>query len=289
VRLRNRLSGPDEGNLHACVQIVILRRGVQLPRPPGPAARPAHLRRQAMTFKRFAFRRPTRRRLWIYTAGAAACLGVLALAADRATAWQVEDRAAGAFRAATGSASAPSVHVSGFPVITQVIAGRLGHVEVTAAELPATGSRPIPITALNLNLYGLRSYGQSNAARADTAQASAFISYADLSNALGPQITEDRQAGRIDATATVPLLGQVAVGARLAVDGADSIAFEDLSTHGDLPPGADGLIRQVLSQPIQLRGVPRGLRLVSVAADATGVHAQFTGTDVDFTTYSTSD
>jgi hypothetical protein len=168
------------------------------------------------------------------------------------------------------------------------MSGQLRHVEVTADDLPASGTRPVPITTLHLNLCGLRSYGQSHAARADTAQASAFISYADLSSALGLQITEDRRPGRVDATATVPLLGAVTVGARLAADGANAIAFQDLSTQGDLPPGADALIRQVLAQPLQLQGVPRGLRLVGVSVDGTGVNAQFTGSDVDFTTYGTS-
>jgi hypothetical protein len=244
---------------------------------------------QAMTLNRFGFRLPTRRRIWIYGGAAVACLGVVAFAADRATAWQVQDKAAAAFQAATGSSSAPSVHVSGFPVITQVMSGRLTHVEVTADELPASGTRPIPITTLQLNLYGLRSYGQSHAAQADTAQASAFISYADLSNALGLQISEDPQPGRIDASATVPLLGQVTVGARLVADGTNAIAFQDLSTQGNLPSGADQLVRQVLAQPIQLQGVPRGLKLTAVSVTAAGVNAQFTGSDVDFTTYGTSD
>ena len=224
--------------------------------------------------------------VWRYAAAAVVVLTLLAGVADRVTAHEVEHATASAFQSATGSASAPSVRITGFPVLTQVVSGRLDHVEMTADEIPASGDRPLPVTTLQLDLYGLRAYGQAHSARADSARAAAFISYADLTNALGVPVAEDSQAGRVAATASVPLIGQVGVSARIVPMSGNAIAFKDQRTEGNLPPGAASAITKALAQPLHLQGVPKGLTLTGISADSTGLHAEFTGRDVVFTTSS---
>lgn len=159
---------------------------------------------------------------------------------------------------------------------------------MSADEIPAAGSHPVPITNLRLAMDGVHAYSRSQTATADIAHASAFLSYSDLSQALGLAVSADPQAGRIDASAGLPLVGQVTVSAKVAVSGTHSITFQNPEVQGDLPTGADSAIIQALKQPIVLQGLPSGLSLTSVATDGTGVHAELAGTDVTFKTYADS-
>ena len=233
----------------------------------------------------FRLPRPRKRlRTWLLAATFAG-VGLAGIGADRLTAVWIERQTAAAFQSATGTAGTPSARVSGFPILSQVLSGRLNHVDLTAAEIPATDLHPVAITSLHMAMDGVRAYDQSRSATAEIVHASAFLSYADLSRSLGLAIAADSQAGRVDATAVVPLLGEVAVSFRVSVAGADSIAFEDPQVKGDLPPGAATAITKALKQPVELKALPRGLSLVGVTSDGSGVHAQLAGSGVTFTTY----
>lgn len=222
-------------------------------------------------------------RTWRYAAFGLLCSVAAAGCADRLTTAWVEHRTSEAFQQATGAAGAPSVHVAGLPVLTQVLSGRLAHVDLSSGEIPASGSRPVPITRLNLHLNGLRAYDNARAARVSRVQGTAFLSYSDLSGALGLQITPDRDPGRVDATADVPLLGQVTVSAGLTVAGPTSIAFRDPRIVGDLPPGTASMATEALEQPLTLRNLPRGLSLEGLTTNASGVNVNLAGRDVTFT------
>ncbi len=203
--------------------------------------------------------------------------------ADRLTDAWVEHRTAEAFQEATGAAGPTSVHVGGIPVLTQVLSGQLAHVDLSSGEIPASGSRPVPITGLSLHLNGLRAYGNAQAAHVDSVRGTASLSYRDLSDSLGLQIRPDRDPGRVDATADVPLLGQVTVSAELAVAGPTGIAFRDPRVVGDLPPGVASMVTRALEQPLTLRNLPQGLKLQGLTTDASGVNVDLTGRDVTFT------
>ncbi|MGI5380376.1 DUF2993 domain-containing protein [Streptomyces sp. CA-251387] len=224
-----------------------------------------------------------RRRLIIAVASVAALL-IGAVAVDRIAAARAESRTAEAFQDGMGTADRPSVHVRGFPVLTQLAEGRLDHVDLTAQDIPAGGTtRPLPVTRLTVGMDGLKTSGSADEAHADSVTATAFLSYADVSSALGVQVSQGDESGRVDATASLPLVGDVTVSAAVSAASGNRIAFTDVrAEQGELLPPLKSLLDKALDQPIPLRNIPEGLRLRSVTTTEDGIDARFTGRSVTF-------
>ncbi|MFC8363897.1 DUF2993 domain-containing protein [Streptomyces griseorubiginosus] len=225
----------------------------------------------------------TRRRMIIATVSLAALL-VGGVAVDRIAAARAESRTAEAFQDGMGTAERPFVHVSGFPVLTQLAAGSLGHVDLTAHDIPADGTtRPLPVTKLTVGMDGLKTSGSADEAHADSVTATAFLSYADMSSALGVQVSQGDKPGRVDATASLPLVGDVTVSAAVSAASGNRIAFTDVrAEQGELLPPLKSLLDKVLNEPVALRNVPEGLHLRSVSTTEDGIDARFTGRSVAF-------
>ncbi|MFI1709125.1 DUF2993 domain-containing protein [Streptomyces griseoruber] len=198
---------------------------------------------------------------------------------DRVAAGRAESRTAEAFQQGMGTPKRPSVAVRGFPVLTEPASGTLRHVDITAHDIPARGtSRTLPVTRLTVELDDLRTSGNADQANARAVDARAFLSYEDLSDALGLQISQDTEPGRVKARVVLPSSGEVAVSMAVSVLSDNCIAFTDVRI-------AQG---KVLAQPVVLRSIPQGLHLRSVAVTATGLDARFTGDKVTFQPYTSS-
>jgi hypothetical protein len=225
----------------------------------------------------------TRRRMIIAAASLVALL-VGGVAVDRIAAVRAESRTAKAFQDGMGTADRPSVHVRGFPVLNQLAAGSLDHVDLTAHDIPSDGTtRPLPVTKLTVGMEGLKTSGDADEAHADSVTATAFLSYADVSSALGVQVSQGDDSGRVDATVSLPLVGDVTVSAAVSAAGGNSIAFTDVrAEQGELLPPLKSLLDRALDEPIPLRNVPEGLRLRSVTTSEDGIDARFTGRSVTF-------
>ncbi|MFD8380464.1 DUF2993 domain-containing protein [Streptomyces sp. NPDC059679] len=232
---------------------------------------------------------PARRRKVIAVASLAALL-IGGVVVDRAAAARAESRTAKAFQEGMGTPERPSVHVSGFPVLTQLARGSLRHVDVTAHDLPARGTaRPLPVAKLTVGLDGLKTSGSADDAHTRSVEATALLSYEDVSNALGLDVSADDEPGRIDATVSLPLTGEVTVSAAVSAAVGNRIAFTDVRvTRGELIPPAKALLDRALREPIPLRNIPEGLRLRSVTATESGISARFTGKAVTFRPGATS-
>ncbi|WP_432087939.1 LmeA family phospholipid-binding protein [Streptomyces sp. bgisy095] len=231
--------------------------------------------------------RPPRRSARRGAAVLAACLltvGATALVVDRVAASRVESRTAEAFQQGMGTPARPSVEVRGFPVLPQLSSGTLRHVDITARDIPARGSdRPVPVTRLTVGLDELRTSGDADQVHARAVDATAFLSYEDLSDALGLAIEGDGETGRVRARLALPLSGEVTVSTAVAAVSGNRVAFTDYSvTQGELPAAGRVLLAKLLAEPIQLRNVPEGLLLRSVTAEAGGLNAHFTGDTVTF-------
>ena len=228
---------------------------------------------------------PTRtgRRMIIAAASLVALL-VGGVSVDRIAAARAESRTAKAFQDGMGTADRPSVHVRGFPVLNQLAADRLDHVDLTAHDIPAGGTtRPFPVTKLTVGMDGLKTSGSADEAHADGVTASAFLSYADVSSALGVQVSQGDESGRVNATASLPLVGDVTVSAAVSAAGGNRIAFTDVrAEQGELLPPLKSLLDKALDEPIPLQNVPEGLRLRSVTTSEDGIDARFTGRSVTF-------
>ncbi|MFC9061074.1 DUF2993 domain-containing protein [Streptomyces sp. NPDC057074] len=235
----------------------------------------------------FASIRPPRRRVSRRAAILATCLftvGATAGIVDRVAASRVESRTAEAFQKGMGTPERPSVEVRDFPVLTQLASGTLRHVDITAEDIPARGnSRPLPVTRLTVGLDDLQTSSDADQAQAQSVDATAFLSYEDLSDALGLEIEGDSEPGRVRAQIVLPLSGEVAVSTAVAAVSANRIAFTDFSvTQGQLPAAGQALLTKLFAEPVQLRNIPEGLHLRSVTVAPSGLNAHFTGDTVTF-------
>lgn len=200
---------------------------------------------------------PWRRRR-IIAAASLTTLLVGAVAVDRVAAARAESRTAKAFQEGMETPEQPSVHVSGFPVLTQLAEGSLRHVDITAHDIPASGtSRPLPVTKLTVGLDGLRTSGSADEAHARSVEAIAFLPYEDMSNALVLDVSPGDEPGRVDAKVRLPLGGEVTVSAAVSAASGNRIAFTDARvTQGELTPPAKALLDTALREPVPLQNVP---------------------------------
>jgi len=151
-------------------------------------------------------------------------------------------------------------------------------------DIPAGGTtRPLPVTKLTVGMDGLKTSARADEAHADGVTATAFLSYADVSSALGVQVSQGDESGRGNATASPPHVGDVTVSAAVSAAGGNRIAFTDVrAEQGELLPPLKSLLDKALDEPIPLQNVPEGLRLRSVTTSEDGIDARFTGRSVTF-------
>ncbi|MGQ4384794.1 LmeA family phospholipid-binding protein [Streptomyces sp. SAS_270] len=225
-----------------------------------------------------------RRRRRIVAAASLVALLVGTVVVDRVAAARAQSRTAEAFQEGMGTPERPSVHVSGFPVLTQLARGSLRHVDITAHDIPASGTaRPLPVTTLTVGIDGLKTSGSAEEAHARSVAATAFLSYEDVSKALGLKVSQGDGPGRIDVRVSLPLVGDVSVSTVVSAAGGNRIAFTDVrATQGELIPPVEALLDKALEEPLPLRNIPQGLQLRSVATTGKGINARFTGEQVTF-------
>lgn len=200
-----------------------------------------------------------RRRRTIVAAASLAVILVGAVVVDRIAAAGAASRTAEAFQKGMGTSRRPDVHVGGFPVLTQLAAGSLRHVEITAHDIPARGTaRPLPVTRLVVGVNGLKTSGSAEEAHARSVEATAFLSYDDLSSTLGLGISQGGRAGLVDATVSLPLGGDVTVSAAISAAGGNRIAFSGIRVTQGVDPSRRRAARQGPVEAHPAREHPRG-------------------------------
>lgn len=219
-------------------------------------------------------------------------LGGLFVAADRIAVSVAESKAAERTRQSQGLSAKPEVSIKGFPFLTQVAAGRLDEVRVTARGLQADdGKDKIRIDRLTADLHGVRLSDGYRRAVADTAGGTVLITYADLSAAAPHGVSVAYGGPAQDGTARVKVTGAVAlpvigtvrrsVISEVRVRGGDTVTLHARSVPGaEAFPGLEKLIRQKIDFTGTVAGLPRGIALDSVTATPDGITVAVTGTDV---------
>lgn len=208
-------------------------------------------------------------------------VGVLAggaVVADRVLHAQTEDRLATDLREQIpGLEVEPDVTVGGFPFLTQVLAGELDRVDVTAPEATVEG---LLLEDVDVRLEGVSTERPHTAAGA---RMTAFTSLESMAAALDLPLDLAIDGDHLVASAEVlgmpleVLLLPEAGGDEVLVDvdalrlGAGTVSIADL-------PGAFGDQLQGLSFPIE--GLPEGLELTDVTLEADGARLLAEGTDV---------
>jgi len=231
-------------------------------------------------------RRPRRiRRRGRVLIAALAAIPLLGLGSDYGVRVYAESQTAQAFQDATGAATAPEVHIRGFPFLTQIARGTLDQVDISAKQIPAGTDSPVPISKLDAHMTKLKRSSDANTAHAGSATATAFISYQDLTSALGLDVKEGSAPGQITATLSVPLAGDISVNAELTKGGPTTIAFKVLGISADnLPESLRNSINKTFQKKIPLQNLPQGLTLDRISTESSGISVKLSGHDVTFKT-----
>lgn len=226
---------------------------------------------------------------WRVVVPALAAIPLLAVGLDCAARVFAESQTADAFQRATGVSTSPHVRIGGTPVLTQMARGTLDRVDISAEHIPAGADSPVPVSDLDVHMTKVRKNSDANAAHAGSATATAFVSYQDLSDALGIEVKAGSAPGHITASVMAPMVGEFTVNARVVKGGPASIAFKDVSVASDqLPASAGDLLSRVFDRDIPLDNIPKGLTLDRISTGSTGLTVELSGRDVTFKTSGSS-
>ncbi|MDF9814722.1 DUF2993 domain-containing protein [Streptomyces sp. SPB162] len=220
-------------------------------------------------------------------------LGGLFVAADRIAVSVAEDKAAERAQTTQGLSSKPDISIKGFPFLTQVASDKLDDVKITAHDIQAgTGGERLRIDSFTADLRGVNLSDNYQRAVADTADGSAFITYADLTAAAPPGVTvayggagKDGK-GKVKVTGSVtdvPLLGTVkkSVTSVVSVEKGNTVRLHaDMIPGVDSIPGLDKLIRNKIDFTRSLAGLPAGITVQSVVTTPSGISVAASGTNV---------
>ncbi|MGZ4604632.1 MAG: LmeA family phospholipid-binding protein [Blastococcus sp.] len=185
----------------------------------------------------------------------------------------------------------PSVVISGFPFLTQAMAGSYDDVRIslTAAELgqPAGTKAAVDLHGVQVPLSEVLS-GSVRKVPVGRIDGTATLSYALLSSKLGPSTRLTREGNGLRVTRTVELLGQQVP---LTAVGKVTLEGNDLVVHVSRAAGAGvnvpALLLDRAAGLLDLRytvpPLPFGLKLTSVTPAAGGVDVRVEASDAVLT------
>ena len=203
----------------------------------------------------------------------------IGVAADRVAVNVAESQVSTRLGASSGLHGAPAVDITGFPFLTQAVAGRYDDVRIslTAAQLgqPAGTRADVSLHGVHVPLSSVLS-GSVRTVPVDRIDGTATLSYALLSARLGPGTTLVREGNGLRITRTVDVLGQ---SFPLTAVGTVTLSGRDIVLHVTKAAGVGVQVPSfVLDRAAGLLGLryavpalPLGLTLTSVRPAAAGV------------------
>jgi DUF2993 family protein len=209
---------------------------------------------------------------------------------DRVAARVVAQRIAARIRTSQDLSATPSVVISGFPFLTQVIGGRYEAVSVTARDVRREDLR---LSRVHVTLHGLRlplrdvTNGSVREIPVQRGSAAVSVTYADLNAYLVPRhlsVAPDGGALRVTGRVQVPIVGQVSLSAplRISTDG-DGVTLVPEVVHslaGALPASVRSAAVDLLTVRLSLRDLPFGVRLDSAHVGADGLAIEASASDI---------
>ncbi len=203
----------------------------------------------------------------------------LAFGADRVAVGIAEDSVGRELAARGGLQGQPGVDITGFPFLTQALAGRYDDVRISlsADQLgqPEGTRADVSLRGVQVPLSSVLS-GSVQQIPVERIEGTATLSYALLATQLGPDTTLRREGDQLRITRTVELLGRqvpLTAAGRVTVEG-DEVVIDVGTAEGagvELP----GFLVQQAGPLLDLRypvpALPFGLRLTGVTPGADGV------------------
>jgi hypothetical protein len=213
-------------------------------------------------------------------------LGLL-FAADRVAVGVAENQVATQVEQKGGLQGTPAVDITGFPFLTQAVAGHYDDVRIslTAAELGQPDG-----TRADIALHGVRvplSAALSGSVRevpVERIDGTATLSYALLSAQLGSDTKLEREGSGLRVTRTVELLGQtvpLTATGKVTLDGNDLVVdVQQVSGAGvDVPGWLLSRATDLLDLRYTVPTLPFGLQLTGVTPADDGVDLALKATD----------
>jgi hypothetical protein len=222
---------------------------------------------------------PRRRRRWVrrlvITLG---ILLVLLVAADRVGVVVAQNVAATQVQKEQNLPQKPGISIKGFPFLTQVASRDFNHIAVDIHGLESTG---VPITDLHADLYGVHVDSGFNGGTADTVNATAQLSYSDISTAVNKQIGQgfgqvtvsEGSPGQLKASYSI---AGISVSASVAITVGPNNTINVKSGQVQTPlSGLINLGNTSFSTSFSLGNLPFGIKLdgIQIAKDYVGVTA----------------
>lgn len=221
------------------------------------------------------------------TVGLVVLLALL-LVADRVGASLASNAVAAEVQSSTRLSSEPEVEVTGFPFLTQALAGRYDRVEVGATDVPAgdlvLSRLDTTLTGVQLPLSDALS-GSVDRVPVEGVRARALVGYSELARRAGDrQLTVAPAGDRVRVTGSVEVLGRTlsatAVSRVEVVEGDLVVTAEAYEVGSET---ADDLLTRALGDRLDLRipvtGLPYGLQVSGVEIEPAGVVVLATASD----------
>lgn len=208
---------------------------------------------------------------------------------DRYAERRAERETAAELQRQLGTATPPAVDIEGRPFLTQVVARSVGTVRVVADDIPAAGDGGLPVAHADLLLTDVSTTDWFATMTVSHAEGTARIDYAALQSVAGAPLTYVGN-GRVQFVTTTEVVGrqiraEVTGRPQLDVEGqVITLADPEIDVAGVELPGftADALLR-ALVRPIQVSGIPFGLRLTSIDPQDSGIYAGVAGDAIPVT------
>ena len=211
----------------------------------------------------------------------------LAVIADRVAVGIAEDRVAQELAAQGGLQGTPEVDVTGFPFLTQAVAGRYDDVRISlsADQLgqPEGTRADVALRGVRVPLGSVLS-GSVQQVPIDRIDGTATLSYDLLAAQLGGDTTLRREGDGLRITKTVELLGQtipLTAAGTVSLDGNDLVVDVENATGAgvDVPRVLVDQVADLLDLRYAVPALPFGLRLTSVTPADDGVVVRVGATD----------
>ena len=213
---------------------------------------------------------------------------VLLVAADRIGVLVAEDQVASRVAEQGRLAGEPAVDITGFPFLTQALAGSYDDVRIslTAEELgqPAGTSADISLQGVQLPLSDVVG-GDVTQIPVDRVDGQASVPYGLLAEQLGGNTTLTREGDGLRITKTVEVLGQsipLTAAGTVDLDGQDLVVTVDSAAGAgiDVPDFLLEQAQDLLDFRYTLPALPFDLQLTGLQVTDTGVDVTVAATDV---------
>ena len=208
------------------------------------------------------------------------------LGLDRLGNYVAEQAAASTLKSSQDLAHKPSVDIGGFPFLTQLAAGDFDEITITAKDLPVGDStHQLEISSLRVVLHHLTVSGNFKSVHAQTATATATVSFAELGRTLGLEVSYAGD-GRITAAKQLTIAG-TSLRASLTthpelVNGALAFTQTAINNGAQLGGTVTSLLNQAVGLSIPLQGIPFHIQVTSLTVDSGGLKIGLVGRDLSY-------